>query len=73
MVKFMWQSFLEGRGCLNGPIELVACLRFKSLDSKPEKSNMDPVSIDFHNCRLFSERLFHLPGSVAVVFSDRSS
>ena len=32
-----------------GPIGLVAPLRFKLLDSQTEKSNMGPVSIDFHD------------------------
>ena len=32
-----------------GPIGLVAPLRFKTLDSQPEKSNMGPVSTDVHD------------------------
>ena len=31
------------------PIGLVAPLRFKTLDSQPEKSHMGPVSINFHD------------------------
>ena len=32
-----------------GPIGLVAPLRFKTLDSQPEKSNMGPVSTNVHD------------------------
>ena len=38
-----------------GPMGLVAPLRFKWLDSQPEKSNMGPVPIDFHDFRLFQK------------------
>ena len=36
-----------------GPIGLGAPLRFKTLDSQPEKSHMGPVSINFHDVALF--------------------
>ena len=36
-------------GVGSGPIGLVAPWRFKTLDSQPEKSNMGPVSTDFHD------------------------
>ena len=40
-------------GVRRAPIGFAAPLGFKWLDSQPEKSNMDPFSIDFHNCRVF--------------------
>ena len=36
-------------GVGSGPIGLVAPLRFKMLDSQPEKSIMGPVLTDFHD------------------------
>ena len=36
-------------GVHSGPIGFVAPLRFKILDSQPEKSNMGPVPTDFHD------------------------
>ena len=38
-----------------GPIGLEAPLRFKTLDSQPEKSNMVPVSIDFPDFLIFQK------------------
>ena len=40
-------------GVERDPIGFVAPWRFKTLDSQPEKSNMDPVLIDFHDFRIF--------------------
>ena len=34
-------------GVGRGPIGLVAALRFKTLDSQPDSSNMGPVPTDF--------------------------
>ena len=39
-------------GVPSGPIDLVAPLRFKTLDSQPDSSNMRPVLTDSHE---FSE------------------
>ena len=36
-------------GVRSGPIGFIAPLRFKTLDSQPEKSNMGPVQNDFHD------------------------
>ena len=43
------EFFVVVLGVGRGPIGLVAPLRFKTLDSQPEKSNMGPVSNDFHD------------------------
>ena len=42
-------------GVPSGPIGLVAALRFKILDSQPEKSNMGPVWTDFHDLNIFKK------------------
>ena len=47
LVDFEFYMAVLGVG--RGPIGLVAPLRFNLLDSQPEKSNMGPVSIDFHD------------------------
>ena len=51
LVDFEFYMAVLGVGMC--PIGLVAPLRFKTLDSQPEKSNMGPVSIDFHESRIF--------------------
>ena len=38
------------------PIGFLETWRFKTLDSQPGKCNMSPVSIDFHDFRLFRKR-----------------
>ena len=45
-------------GVPSGPIGLVAPLRFKTLDSQPEKSNMGPFWIDFHDFREFENNCY---------------
>ena len=47
LVDFEFYMAVLGVG--RGPIGLVAPLRFKMIDSQPEKSNMRPVSIVFHD------------------------
>ena len=43
-------------GVGSGPIGFAAPLGFKMLDSHPEKSNMGPVSTDFHDFGHFRKR-----------------
>ena len=66
-------------GVRRGPIGLVAALRFKILDSQPEKSNMGPVWTDFHNfehfqksCRGFPARYLPCfrPGAPKTILSS---
>ena len=47
LVDFEFYMAVLGVGM--GPIGLGAPLRFKTLDSQPEKSNMGPVSTDVHD------------------------
>ena len=42
-------------GSRKGPIELVAPLRFKTLDSQPEKSNMASVPPEFYDFLTFQK------------------
>ena len=51
LVDFEFYMAVLGVGMC--PIGLVALLGFKTLDSQPEKSNMGPDSIDFHDFELF--------------------
>ena len=51
LVDFEFSIAVLGVGRV--PIGLVAGLRFKWLDSQPDSSNVGPVSIDFHDVRLF--------------------
>ena len=44
-----FEFFMAFLGVLRGPTGLVAPLRFKMLDSQPEKSIMGPVLTDFHD------------------------
>ena len=44
-----FKLYMAVLGVRMGPIGLGAPLRFKTLDSQPEKSNMGPVSIDVHD------------------------
>ena len=53
LVDFEFYMAVFGVGM--GPIGLVAPLRFKTLDSQPEKSNMVPVSIEFHDSRILQK------------------
>ena len=39
----------------SGPIGFIAPLSFKWLDSQPDKSNMGPVEIDFHDFLTFQK------------------
>ena len=48
-------KFSEVLGVGRGLIGLVALLRIKSLDSQPEMSNMDLVSTDFNDSRVFQK------------------
>ena len=68
-------------GVRRGPIGLVAALRFKILDSQPEKSNMGPVWTDFHDfeqfqksCRGFPARYLQCfrPGAPKTILSSFS-
>ena len=49
ILNFIWQFW----GVTSGLIGFVASLRFKMLDSQPEKFNMGRVSIDVHDVRNF--------------------
>ena len=51
LVDFEYYMAVLGVG--RGPIGLVAPLRFKTLDSQPDKSSMGPVYIDFHDFTTF--------------------
>ena len=42
-----FEFYMAVLGVGRGPIGLVAPLRFKTLESQPDSSNMGPVSIDF--------------------------
>ena len=53
LVDFEFYMAVLGIGM--GPIGLGAPLRFKTLDSQPEKSNMGPGSINFHHCPTFQK------------------
>ena len=60
---FNFEFYMAVLGVGRGPIGLVATLRFKTLDSQPDSSNMGPVSIDFHDfghfqksCHVFMAR-----------------
>ena len=53
LVDFEFYMAVLGVGM--GPIGLVAPLRFKTLDSQPEKSNMGPVSTNFHDFETFEK------------------
>ena len=53
-----FEFYMAVLGYRRGPTGLVAPLRFKWLDSQPEKSNMGPVPIDFHDLCVFSKK-FH--------------
>ena len=44
-----FEFYMAALGVGRGPIGLVAPLGFKTLDSQLEKSNMGPVSTDFHD------------------------
>ena len=48
-----FEFYMTVLGVPSGPIGLVAPLRFKMLDSQPEKSNMGPFSIEFHGLHVF--------------------
>ena len=54
LLDFEFSGVLWGVG--RCPIGFVAPRRFKTLDSQPGKCNMGPVSIDFHDFRLFRKR-----------------
>ena len=71
LVDFEFYMAVLGVG--RGPIGLVAPLRFKTLDSQPEKSNMGPVSTDVHYFCYFLGKWRRLSGPVFTVFSAWSS
>ena len=50
-----FEFYMAVLGVPSGPIGFVAALRFKWLDSQPEKSNMGPVWTDFHDFEHFQE------------------
>ena len=50
-----FKSFLVVLEVPSGAISLVAPLRFKTLDSQPEKSNLGPVPTDFHDFLTFQK------------------
>ena len=50
-----FEFYMAVLGVGSGPIGLVAPLRFKKLDSQPEKSNMGPVPTDFHDFLTFQK------------------
>ena len=52
---FDFEFYMAVLGVGMGPIGLMAPLRFKTLDSQPEKSNMGPVSTDAHDFRIFQK------------------
>ena len=53
LVEFELYMVVLGVG--RGPIGLVPPLRFKTLDSQPEKSNVGPASTGFHDFRLLQK------------------
>ena len=74
-----FEFYMAVLGVPSGPIGLVAALRFKILDSQPEKSNMGPVWTDFHDfehfqksCRGFPARYLPCfrPGAPKTRFSS---
>ena len=71
LVDFEFYMAVSGVG--RAPIGLVAALRFKIRDSQPDSSNMGPVSIIFHDFRLFQKKLSWLPGPLFIVFSAQPS
>ena len=44
----IFEFYMAVSGFWRGSFESIAPLRFKWLDSQPEKSNMGPVQTDFH-------------------------
>ena len=60
MVSIGFLLGLEFSGVVWGvgrcPVGFVAPWTFKTLDSQPGKCHMSPVSIDFHDFRLFRQR-----------------
>ena len=74
-----FEFYMAVLGFPSGPIGLVAALRFKILDSQPEKSNMGPVWTDFHDfenfqksCRGFPARYLPCfrPGAPKTILSS---
>ena len=56
-----FEFYMVGFGVGRGSIGSVAPLRFKWLDSQPEKSNMGPVPIHFHEFQAFSKSCHGCP------------
>ena len=56
-VRFLpdFEFYMTVLGVGRGPIGLVAALRFKTLDSQPDSSNMGPVPTDFHDFLTFQK------------------
>ena len=50
-----FQFHMAVLGVPSGPIEFVAALGFKILDSQPEKSDMGPVWTDVHDFNIFKK------------------
>ena len=67
LVDFEFDMAVLGIG--RSPIGLVAPLRFKTLASLPESSNMGSVSIDFHEHLDFQERDFRKSGFLEIQIS----
>ena len=76
LLHFEFDMAVWGVG--RGPIGLVAPFKLRTLDSQPEKSNMGPVWIDFHDfgffqksCESFLSRYLSCfrPGRPKYVFS----
>ena len=58
-------------GFRRGPIGFIAPLSFKWLDSQPDKSNMGPVPIDFHDFLTFQKSQDGSLTRYFIVFSGR--
>ena len=50
-----FEFYIAALGAGRGPIGFIAHLRFKTLDSQPDSSNMDPVPTDFHDFLTFQK------------------
>ena len=47
------EFYMAVLGVGRGPIGLVAPLRFQTIDSQPDSSNLGPVLMDFHDLQNF--------------------
>ena len=57
-IRFLadFEFYMAVLGFRRGPIEFIAPLSLKWLDSQPEKSNMGPVPTDFYESLTFQKR-----------------